>query len=145
MNYPPCLNCEHYYTGGLLCKTCDKFDLFKPKSPIKETTNMDKEVLKTVFPDDKLTLEVLAEEASEIIQAKSKIIRFGLNDSFNETIRPDQTNKQKLEAEIFQFLAVVDILIARGVIDPINSEQIKQAKWEKMVKWNAYNGTKGDL
>lgn len=101
------------------------------------------EMLKRLFDDDKLTLEILAEEASEIIQAKSKIIRFGLKDSFNETNRPDQTNVEKLETEIIHFMAVVDVLISRGIINLTNIDKIKYDKWDKMKKWNSYTGTKG--
>jgi hypothetical protein len=99
--------------------------------------------LQFAFPDDKSTLEILAEEASEIIQAKSKIIRFGLKDFYNETTRPDQSNVEKLETEIGHFLAVVDVLIARGILRPDKMEEVKPDKWEKMNKWNHYTGTKG--
>lgn len=100
-----------------------------------------KNKLAAEFPDDKLTLEILAEEAAEIIQAKSKIIRFGFDDVFNETTRPDQTNIEKLETEIGHLFAVVDILIARGLVRKEVIENLKLPKWEKMKKWNQYKGT----
>ena len=104
---------------------------------------MDKLVLKECFPDDKLTLEILAEEAAEICQAKSKIIRFGLDDIYvdNEG-EPVRTNRQKLEHEIKHLLAVIEVLEARGIISLEDVEQDKQDKWIKMQKWNAYTGTK---
>lgn len=70
--------------------------------------------LRETFPDTTLVLEKLSEEAAEVIQAKSKIIHFGLKDTYNNTSNhPDQTNQEKLETEIAHFQAVVDILIAK--------------------------------
>jgi len=101
--------------------------------------------LSDMFPDNKLTLEILAEEASEIIQAKSKIIRFGLQDTYNDTSKPDQTNREKLEEEIGHFLAVVDVLTAKGIVRPEKIKEAKPIKWQKMYRWNQYKGTKGDF
>ena len=101
------------------------------------------------FPNDELTLEKLAEEAAEIIQAKSKIVHFGLTDTYNDTKHhPDQTNQEKLETEIGHLLAVVDILAARGIVRYSKIHSVKEAKWDKMEKWNKYKGSitkKGEL
>jgi len=100
------------------------------------------------FPDDKLTLEKLAEEAGEIVQAKSKIILFGLHDTYNNTTKPDQTNQEKLETEIGHLMAVVDVLVARGIVRPSEMNRVKADKWDKMEKWNKYKGTlteEGDI
>lgn len=102
---------------------------------------MNKDILKEVFTNDRMTLEILAEEATEICQAKSKIIRFGLSDEYNNTYNPTKTNKEKLEIEIIHLLAVVDILEARGIISLDGIEQGKQDKWIKMQKWSAYKGS----
>ncbi|MCP4368294.1 MAG: SDR family oxidoreductase [Deltaproteobacteria bacterium] len=102
--------------------------------------------LRDMFPDNKLNLEKLAEEAAEVIQAKSKIIFFGLKDVYNNTKdHPDQSNVEKLEEEIGHFQAVVDVLIANGIVRPEKIEEAKPAKWDKMFKWNQYAGTKGDF
>ncbi len=102
--------------------------------------------LNETFPDTSLVLEKLAEEAAEVIQAKSKIIHFGLKDTYNNNAdRPDQTNQEKLETEIAHFQAVVDILIAKKIVRYHKMQSMKPAKWEKMKKWNDYNGTKGDI
>jgi len=101
--------------------------------------------LRNMFPDNKMNLEKLAEEAAEVICAKSKIIHFGLTDVYNNTKNhPDQTNVEKLETEIGHFQAVVDILIANGIVRPEKIEEAKPAKWEKMFKWNQYAETKGE-
>jgi len=103
---------------------------------------IEKKDLKELFPDNRLNLEELAEECAEIIQAKSKIIRFGLQDIFNNTHDPDQTNQEKLEAEIGHFLAVVDVLVATNVLRYDRLEDAKPKKWLKMRMWQKYNGTK---
>jgi len=103
---------------------------------------IEKKDLATLFTDYTLVLEELAEEAAEVIQAKSKVIRFGLLDTFNNTLNPDQTNKEKLETEVGHFLAVVDVLVAKGILCHDRLEDAKPGKWEKMVIWQKYKGTK---
>ena len=101
------------------------------------------------FPDDYVTLEKLSEEACEIGQAKSKIILFGLKDIYQNTVNePIKTNQEKLETEVVDLLAVIDVLIARGILrrEKIYDPELKKAKWNKMEKWNKYGkGTKGDF
>ena len=58
-------------------------------------------------------LEILAEEAAEVIQAKSKVFRFGFEDFHPKNKLP---GREKLEQEIGHFLAMVEILLANGVI-----------------------------
>jgi len=101
-----------------------------------------KKDLADLFPDNRLNLEELAEEAAEVIQAKSKVCRFGLQDTFNNSLDPDQTNQEKLEAEIGHFLAVVDVLVATNVLRYDRLEDAKPKKWLKMRMWQKYNGTK---
>ncbi len=106
-------------------------------------------VLCNRFPNDKLTLEKLAEEAAEVIQAKSKIIHFGLLDTYNNTKNhPDQTNQEKLETELGHLFAVVDILVARGIVRYDRIYGVKEEKWDKMEHWNKHKGSitkKGEL
>lgn len=72
------------------------------------------------YTNTNLNLEILAEEASEVIEAlsriirmKSKIARFGLTDHHPKNMTP---NNEALEEEIGHFLAMVDILINQGVL-----------------------------
>lgn len=101
---------------------------------------MTKEELKEIFPDLKVTLEHLAEEAAEVIQMKSKIFRFGLDDVWE-----GESNRTKLENELGHFLAVVDVLMAHEVVDRECVQAAKSEKFTSMRKWNAYRGTKGEL
>ena len=65
--------------------------------------------LKTQYYFDKLQ-----EEAAEIIQAVSKIRRFGPTNSHPDR---NQTNLQEFVGEVEDFLALIACLEANGVID----------------------------
>ena len=99
--------------------------------------------LQKAFPDDKQTFEHLAEEAAEVCQMKSKIIRFGLDDQWPQ--KTGKTNCEKLTEELGHLFAVVDVLKARGILNQDEIDLHKQHKWESMIKWNSYRGTKGEL
>jgi NTP pyrophosphatase (non-canonical NTP hydrolase) len=76
-------------------------------------------------------LDKLQEEASEVIQAVSKIRRFGPDNH-----HPDrtQTNKQELISELEDFLALVAVLESQQYFDLTHSHlQIKQ-KAEQLLK-----------
>lgn len=72
---------------------------------------------------------ILTEECAEIIQAVSKVYRFGLDNSWNGV-----TNKQALITEIGDVLALIDILIKETDIN-ISEDDILdaiEAKREKL-------------
>lgn len=72
---------------------------------------------------------ILTEECAEVIQAVSKVYRFGLDNSWNGV-----TNKQALITEIGDVLALIDILIKETDIN-ISEEDILdaiEAKREKL-------------
>ena len=78
-------------------------------------------------------MDITQEECAEVIQAISKIRRFGLNNhKFGET----QTNLEHLEEELGDVLAMIDILLEMKVIKPSALEQAKVAKIEKLKKWS---------
>jgi NTP pyrophosphatase (non-canonical NTP hydrolase) len=81
--------------------------------------------------DDKKheTLLILQEECSEVIQAISKIFRFGL-DNFKPG-KPN-TNQEHLENEIGDLLALVILLHEQGVLRDDVIEKAIQAKFEKL-------------
>jgi NTP pyrophosphatase (non-canonical NTP hydrolase) len=82
-----------------------------------------------------LNLEILAEEAAEVAQAKSKLIRFGLDHKHPTT---GESAMRVLEQEVGDFLAIVDCLIEHGQFDSGRLEAAKKRKLEKMAHW--YNG-----
>jgi hypothetical protein len=99
-----------------------------------------------MFHDIPKNLEILAEESAEIIdelfamgkilsnviKIKSKIVRFGMADQYPAD-GPD--NRARLEQEIGDFLAMVDILTSNGVLTPAGLEMAKKTKLEKLQRW----------
>lgn len=80
---------------------------------------------------EKEVLAILMEESAEVIQAVSKIFRFGLDTSWK-----GETNRQHLEEELGDLLCLVEILETVGVVNPENLLQAKNKKYEKLKKWS---------
>lgn len=92
--------------------------------------------LQTEQKMDKTTKEVmdiLQEECAEVIQAVSKISRFGI-----DNVKPGKpkTNREHLEEELGDMLAMIDIMMEKNVISHSNLEIAKKAKIEKLKKWS---------
>lgn len=78
-------------------------------------------------------MDILQEEAAEVIQAVSKIRRFGID---NEKPGKNQSNREHLEEELGDMLAMIDILMVNGLVDWANLHSAKRAKVEKLKKWS---------
>lgn len=78
-------------------------------------------------------MDILQEEAAEVIQAVSKIRRFGMDNSKSGT---GQTNLEHLEEELGDMLAMIDILLELGIIRTPALEEAKQNKKYKLKKWS---------
>jgi NTP pyrophosphatase (non-canonical NTP hydrolase) len=78
-------------------------------------------------------MNILSEECAEVIQAISKCHRFGI-----DNLKPGKpkTNREHLEEELGDLLAMVDILISMQVVDPDGLALAKLAKIEKLKKWS---------
>jgi len=76
-------------------------------------------------------LAILQEECAEVTQAVSKVFRFGFDTEFN-----GRTNRQRLEEEVGDLLAMVDILVQNGVLSDTELNRAKVAKTEKLKKWS---------
>lgn len=74
----------------------------------------------------------LMEESGEVVQACSKVLRFGL-----ETNRrnKDQTNQELLEEELGDMLFLVERLIDLGVVNKACIEANKKKKAKKLEIW----------
>jgi hypothetical protein len=83
------------------------------------------------FSNIPMNLEILAEECAEVIQIKSKIVRFGIDDQHPK----HPPNRYRLEQEIGHVLAMVDILIANGVISEAGVTEGKLHKINKLSSW----------
>ena len=84
----------------------------------------------TLTEEQKLALELLTEEAAEVIHIKAKIIRFGLHDNYKKLNKG--TNKERLEEEIGHFKAAVQELVDLKMISPRN---VEKKMMEKEVDW----------
>jgi NTP pyrophosphatase (non-canonical NTP hydrolase) len=75
---------------------------------------------------------IIQEECAEVIQAISKIYRFGLDTEWEGV-----TNKQALIRELGDVLAVIEILITETDIN-INAQDIEDALEAKKKKLDIY-------
>ena len=82
---------------------------------------------------EKEVMDILQEECAEVIQAVSKISRFGI-DNFKPG-KP-KTNREHLEEELGDMLAMIDILKEMGVVSSGCLEAAKHAKIEKLKQWS---------
>lgn len=83
---------------------------------------------------DKINKEVMLiaqEECAEVIQAISKVFRFGIDESYN-----GRTNKQRLEEETGDLVCMIEMMMQRGIIDQdvVYSNALK--KRDKLEKWS---------
>ena len=78
-------------------------------------------------------LDILQEECAEVIQAVSKIRRFGIGN-----LKPGKpkTNLEHLEEELGDMLAMIDIMLELELVSINNLEAAKQAKIEKLKQWS---------
>jgi NTP pyrophosphatase (non-canonical NTP hydrolase) len=83
-------------------------------------------------------MDILQEEAAEVIQAVSKIRRFGID---NSKMGTSQTNLEHLEEELGDMLAMIDILLELGIVNSSALEQAKQNKKYKLKKWSTIYDT----
>ena len=79
-------------------------------------------------------MSILQEECAEVIQAVSKINRFGM-DNFKPG-KP-KTNREHLEEELGDMLAMIDILKERGIVSEANLAAANDAKKEKLKRWSS--------
>jgi NTP pyrophosphatase (non-canonical NTP hydrolase) len=81
----------------------------------------------------KEVMDILQEECAEVIQAVSKISRFGI-----DNLKPGKptTNREHLEEELGDMLAMIDILCSMGVVELDKLRVAKLAKIEKLKKWS---------
>jgi NTP pyrophosphatase (non-canonical NTP hydrolase) len=78
-------------------------------------------------------MDIAQEECAEVIQAISKIRRFGIDNAKPGT---EYTNRQHLEEELGDVLAMIDILMINEVVSWANLHRAKRAKIEKLKKWS---------
>ena len=75
---------------------------------------------------------ILQEECAEVVQAVSKVFRFGLDEVYE-----GKSNRESLTEEIGDLLAMVDLLQEQGIIDYNKLIQYKQRKYTKLEAWSS--------
>lgn len=78
-------------------------------------------------------LNITLEECAEVVQAISKIFRFGLDSSHPN--RPGYTNKMHLEEEIGDLLCMIQLLKNQGLLDDSEVEIAMRKKLVKLQTW----------
>jgi len=82
---------------------------------------------------EKEVMDILQEECAEVIQAVSKISRFGL-----DNLKPGKpkTNRDHVEEELGELYAMIEILQELNVVSWTNIEKAAEAKREKLKQWS---------
>lgn len=78
-------------------------------------------------------MDILQEECAEVIQAVSKIRRFGID---NHKPGKPKTNREHLEEELGDLYAMIDILQELDIVSWTNIERAAEAKREKLKTWS---------
>jgi NTP pyrophosphatase (non-canonical NTP hydrolase) len=78
-------------------------------------------------------LLITQEECAEVIQAISKCFRFGSN---NYKPGKPHTNKEHLEEELGDLVAMITLLEMHGIISQSKIEVAKLAKMQKLRQWS---------
>ena len=78
---------------------------------------------------------IAQEECAEVTQAISKVFRFGM-----DSVHNNRTNKERLEEETGDLLAMIDIMIEKCIISDTNVNGARIAKREKLKTWSTIKG-----
>jgi NTP pyrophosphatase (non-canonical NTP hydrolase) len=80
---------------------------------------------------------ILQEECAEVTQAVSKCFRFGLAECYPGT---DTTNRDRLEEEIGDLLAMIALLEQAGVVSEAGLHAAFDNKIAKLKRWSKIYG-----
>jgi len=80
-------------------------------------------------------MDILQEECAEVIQAVSKIRRFGIDNHKPGRMNP-KTNREHLEEELGDLYAMIDILQELDIVSWAGIEKAAEAKREKLKTWS---------
>lgn len=83
---------------------------------------------------------IAQEECAEVIQAISKVFRFGSDEEYN-----GQTNKMRLEEEVGDMLCMIEMMYRTKIIDDIAVEQARIQKKTKLAKWSQIDTAKDSV
>lgn len=83
--------------------------------------------------DQNLLLEILAEECAEVIQIKSKVIRFGM---YNLNPITGKSNRELLVQELGDVLAMIRLVQESGLFTKDELEDCVNNKLKKIERWS---------
>lgn len=78
-------------------------------------------------------LRIAQEESAEVIQAISKVFRFGAENCHPDS---DQTNIEHLAVEIGDLFCMIELMIEEGMIDPNLVNKASLNKRNKLQRWS---------
>lgn len=76
---------------------------------------------------------IAQEECAEVIQAISKVFRFGVDDVHPIT---SKSNKDSLEEETGDLLCMLQLMMEKGIISESNVQKASLQKRFKLEKWS---------
>jgi NTP pyrophosphatase (non-canonical NTP hydrolase) len=76
-------------------------------------------------------LSISQEECAEVIQAISKIFRFGIDTSWN-----GEKNREHLEEELGDLVAMIFLMTKNGIVDEAKICKAADKKLLKLAKWS---------
>ena len=76
-------------------------------------------------------MEIAQEECAEIVQAISKVKRFGLMTEHN-----GKTDQAHLEEEVGDLQCMISLMVEKGLIDPVAVLDAKERKLLKLKQWS---------
>lgn len=79
-------------------------------------------------------LNILSEECAEVIQAISKINRFGFSSCHPDT--PERNDIDHLTEELGDLQCMINLLVKNKVVSRARLDSAAEAKLEKLRKWS---------
>ena len=90
--------------------------------------------MKKMNEKNRAALIITQEECAEVIQAVSKIMRFGFDSCY--PTEDSASTKECLDMEIGQLLCMIGILVDQGVVDEDAMMTAMEAKKIKLETWS---------
>ena len=77
-------------------------------------------------------LRITQEECAEVIQAISKVFRFGLDETYD-----NQSNRERLTSELGDLQCMIDLIKESKLVSTNELNEAVQSKRERLQKWSS--------
>jgi len=77
-------------------------------------------------------MDILQEECGELIVALSKVRRFGLDNTYKDSV----TQREQLTQEAGDVILMIYLLVEQGVFTTEDLQKAKKLKEDKLKKWS---------